>query len=294
METKLQSDRIKNQLELPVITKPFVVFGGPYSNLQALQELKRICHDLNIPPSRLFCTGDIVAYCAQPRESIDFVREWGVHVIAGNVEIQLATDQTDCGCNFNAGSLCDALSSKWYTFVKQQVTAEQIQWLGQLPRFIRFPAAGYRCIVVHGAYSKTAKFIYHSTPWEEKQAEFDIASVDIVLAGHCGVPFLQSQDEKVWANAGVIGMPPNDGTTLGWYLLVTPHEDELLFETRAFDYDHHTAIQKIEACDVVPEYAESLRHGIWPSSDILPNVEKAQQGRPIIPEKLSIAARKPA
>ncbi|WP_455220223.1 metallophosphoesterase family protein [Kaarinaea lacus] len=287
METKLQSEMV-----LEEITKPFVVFGGPYSNLQALQEMKRICRDHNIPPSRVFCTGDIVAYCAQPSESIDFIREWGVYVIAGNVELQLAADQADCGCNFDEGSVCDALSNKWYTFVKQQVSEQQIHWLRQLPQFIRFTTAGYRCMVVHGAYSKTAKFIYHSTPWEEKQTEFDAAKADIVLAGHCGVPFLQSQDDKVWANAGVIGMPPNDGTTLGWYLLVTPRKDELLFETHAFDYDNNTAIQNIESCNVVPEYAETLRHGVWPSNDILPNVEKAQQGRPIIPEKLSIAARK--
>lgn len=292
METKLQSDTSMSEIELPEITESIIVFGGPYSNLQALQELKRICHDRNIPPSRIFCTGDIAAYCAQPEESIDFVREWGIHVIAGNVELQLATDKENCGCNFNEGSVCDALSNKWYTFVKQRVTEQQIHWLRQLPQFIRFTTAGYRCIVVHGAHSETARFIYHSTRWEEKQAEFDAAKADVVLAGHCGVPFLDSQDEKVWANAGVIGMPPNDGTTLGWYLSVTPREDELLFETHAFQYDHETAIQKIESCNVVPEYAEAIHYGIWPSNDILPNVEKAQQGRPIIPEKLSINVRK--
>ncbi|WP_455206574.1 metallophosphoesterase family protein [Kaarinaea lacus] len=284
METKLPPDSLLNDL-----TEPLIVFGGPYSNLQALQEMKRICHDLNIPASRICCTGDIVAYCAQPRESIDFVMEWGIHAIAGNVELQLSADQADCGCNFNEGSVCDVLSNKWYTFIQQQVTPQQIQWLGQLPKFIRFSIAGYRCVVVHGAYSETAKFIYHSTPWQEKLAEFEAAEADIILAGHCGVPFLQSQDDKVWANAGVIGVPPNDGTTLGWFLLVTPSEDELLFETRAFNFDHNTAAERIETCNVVPEYADTLCHGIWPSNDILPNVEKAQQGRPIIPEKLSIA-----
>ncbi len=292
MEEKSPSKILQSEKALPEMTEPFVVFGGPYSNLQALQEMKRICHGHNIPPSRTICTGDVVAYCAQPRESIDFIREWGIHLIAGNVELQLASDQADCGCNFNEGSVCDVLSNKWYQFVKQQVTQEQIQWLTQLPQFIRFCVAGYRCVIVHGAYSQTAKFIYHSTPWEKKQLEFDTAEADIILAGHCGVPFLQSQDDKVWANAGVIGVPPNDGTTLAWYLLVTPHTDELLFETHAFDYDHNTAIQKIEACHIVPEYAEALRHGIWPSNDILPNIEKAQQGRPIIPEKLSIAVGK--
>ncbi|MCI0505057.1 MAG: metallophosphoesterase [Gammaproteobacteria bacterium] len=283
MSTKSPPDSL-----LPDIVEPIVVFGGPYGNLQALQELKRICHELNIPPRRIFCTGDLAAYCAQPLESIAFVRSWGIHVIAGNVELQLAADQADCGCNFNEGSVCDALSNKWYGFIRQEITQDQIQWFHTLPQHIRFVVAGYRCVIIHGAYTGTAKFIYHSTPWQEKQFELDAADADVILTGHCGIPFLHSQGNHIWANAGVIGMPPNDGTTLAWYLLLTPQDNELLFETRAFAYDHNTAAQRIESCNVVPEYAEALRYGIWPGNDMLPKLEKAQQGRPLIPEKLSV------
>jgi hypothetical protein len=42
---------------------PILVFGGPYSNLRALQALRRRAHELGIAPSHCICTGDVVAYC---------------------------------------------------------------------------------------------------------------------------------------------------------------------------------------------------------------------------------------
>jgi predicted phosphodiesterase len=276
---------------LPEINASLIVFGGPYSNLQALEAIKAICDADNVPGSRVICTGDIVAYGAQPAECIDFVRQWKIHVIAGNVELQLAADKDDCGCNFNKGSVCDALSDKWYTFARQRISASQIQWLSELPRFLTFNCAGYAFNVVHGAYSQTAKFIYRSTPWNTKLAEFDQTRSDVVLAGHCGIPFIQSNDNKVWANAGVIGMPPNDGTTLGWYMTITPGAQELILETKSFQYDNLKAAKLIENENLAVEYAYALRNGIWPSNDILPVIERRQQGHALQDEKITLPVK---
>lgn len=266
-----------------------MVFGGPYSNLQALEAVKTICDGNNVAPSNVICTGDIVAYCAQPAECIDFIRQWNIQVIAGNVELQLAEDSDTCGCNFNKGSVCDALSNKWYTFAKRNITAQQIQWLSRLPHFLRFSCMGYTFSVVHGAYTQTAKFIYRSTAWRSKFVEFAQTQSDIILAGHCGIPFIEINNNKVWANAGVIGMPPNDGTTLGWYLTITPNAHQLVIETKSFHYDHLKAATLIENKQLAVEYARSLRSGIWPSHDILPETEREQQGNALQTEKITLS-----
>ncbi|MFT7386781.1 MAG: hypothetical protein ACI8VC_000016 [Candidatus Endobugula sp.] len=36
------------------------------------------CREKNIPPEQCICIGDIVAYCGQPAETVNFNREWGV------------------------------------------------------------------------------------------------------------------------------------------------------------------------------------------------------------------------
>jgi predicted phosphodiesterase len=273
------------------IRNPILVFGGPYSNLSALLKIKTIAERDRIPSDHIICTGDLVAYCAQPAETVDMIRQWGVHVIAGNVELQLATDANDCGCNFNEGSVCDALSAKWYAFAKQKLSTEHIQWMKTLPEFLRFSLLDRECIAVHGAYTGTSKFVFRSTPWEIKQQEFEQTSTDVIIAGHCGIPFLQHQDDKLWANAGVIGMPPNDGTSLAWYLLITPHADGIRFETKTFAYDAEAAASEILRRNLAHAYAHSLINGIWPSNDILPATEKAEQGKALEEESCLLKPR---
>ena len=96
--------------DLGELSGPALVFGGPYSNLQATRAVKAVAEDLRIPAGRAICTGDLVAYGADPRATVDLVRAWGNVVVMGNCEESLAQDADVCGCNFIEGSECDLLS----------------------------------------------------------------------------------------------------------------------------------------------------------------------------------------
>jgi hypothetical protein len=89
--------------DLAQLQAPILVFGGPYSNLRALEALRERAGELGIPPSRSICTGDVVAYCVEPEETSTAVRAWGCHVVAGNCEEQLAAGAADCACGFDEG-----------------------------------------------------------------------------------------------------------------------------------------------------------------------------------------------
>lgn len=67
----------------------YLFFGGSYSNIHALNALKKEAEKLNVLSNNIYHTGDVVGYCASPNETVNAVREWGINVIAGNVEIQL-------------------------------------------------------------------------------------------------------------------------------------------------------------------------------------------------------------
>ncbi len=256
-------------------------FGGPYSNLQALRALRAIAEELALPPSSIICTGDIVAYCAQPAETIEAIREWGIQIIAGNVERQLADDAGDCGCNFIKGSTCDRLSVAWYAFANSQVTAEQRDWMRELPSTLTLSMDGRKIGVVHGSQSNISEFLYQSSPWEKKRPNFDLLNCDIIVGGHCGIPFIETHQEKLWVNAGVIGLPANDGTQRGWYLLVSEGETDLEFSLRSFDYNAEQAAHLMEQQGLPCEYAATLRNGMWCSMDNLPMEEQAHQGIPL-------------
>src|ERR1051326_1058905 len=53
---------------------PAIVFGGPYGNLEATRALLDEAARLGIPPARIVCTGDVVAYGADPAATVDLLR----------------------------------------------------------------------------------------------------------------------------------------------------------------------------------------------------------------------------
>jgi len=264
--------------DLGALRGKVLVFGGVYSNLPALERLIEIANELNIPASNIICTGDIVGYCAQPEECVQRIRQWGIQSIAGNVEIQLRNREDDCGCNFDEGSRCDTFSRKWYPFAQSRLSEDSLQWMEQLPHHLRFRYGDRGVYVLHGSYVNPSEFVFRSTPWEQKQANFQTAQADMILAGHCGLPFHHEQEGRVWLNAGVIGMPANDGTPRVWYAILEIHEHVIAFQHRSFGYDHENAARLMQHNKLPREYSEALRSGLWDNCEILPEEETTAQG----------------
>jgi predicted phosphodiesterase len=255
-----------------------LVFGGIYSNLQALEALKDVAFADGILASNIICTGDIVAYCAQPKECIAFIKNWGIQCIAGNVELNLVNDIDDCGCNFNEGSRCDTFSRQWYPYLKSQLENSDLNWLATLPEFLSFTYANKNIAVVHGSYFNTSEFIFKSTPWDVKAKNFEALNADVILAGHCGIPFAHQKEDKLWLNAGVIGMPANDGTPLVWYTILN-EATQFNFEIKSLVYDFKKASEMMNNKPLPQTYKETLNTGIWDNCEILPQTEASLQGK---------------
>lgn len=264
---------------LGTLSGPVLIFGGVYSNLQALQALQAIAKEAGIAPHNIICTGDIVGYCAQPEEACQVVKKWGVHSILGNVEIQLRDEVDDCGCNFDDGSRCDRFSRQWFPYAQSQISADSLAWFRSLPDHLTFHYAGKRVGVVHGSAQETAEFVFESTDWAVKRDSLLALDVDIILAGHCGLPFQDArQNEGLWLNAGVIGMPANDGTPRVWYLLLNDEDGQLTFQHHPFTYAAEEARDRMFSQKLPASYGETLVTGLWDNCEILPEAETNLQG----------------
>jgi len=267
----------KKIVDLGELSGDLLIFGGVYSNLQALEALVSLSRKRNIPPQNIICTGDIVGYCAQPAESLDLFRECGANAIAGNVEKQLANGAEHCGCDFSSGSRCDGFSEIWYAFAKANTPTHHLEWMAQLPDHITFSHLGRTYGVVHGSYNNTSEFIFESTPWQTKTFNHDVLECDIILAGHCGLPFKQRHWDRSWLNAGVIGMPANDGLTDTWYMVIDGETGQATHHR--LKYDHHLTARLMAEKSLPEEYAKTLLTGIWDNMEILPEEEKTYFSR---------------
>jgi len=268
----------KKTEHIGILRGKILLFGGVYSNLQALEKLQSIAEAENISPENCICTGDIVGYCGQPEETVQFFKNWGAKSIAGNVEIQLGEDSEDCGCDFEEGSRCDGFSQLWYPYAKSRLTKDSLDFIKTLPDFIQFQYAGKKVAVVHGSYSNVSEFIFRSTPWATKAENFEKTKSDIIIAGHCGLPFNHKQEDKIWLNPGVIGMPANDAGPHVWYMILNDEDNDFSFTHHKMSYDHKLTNELMNNGLLPKEYAKTILTGIWDNTEILPDTERSWQG----------------
>lgn len=271
----------KKITNIETLTGKVLLFGGVYSNLQAIEALIAIAKSEGIPPENCICTGDIIGYCAQPEETIQTFKDWNARSIVGNVEIQLRDDEADCGCDFTEGSRCDGFSQQWYPYAKSKLSKTSLDYLQTLPDHITFNYGNQKVSVVHGSYFNVSEFIFKSTDWAIKLPNFEALQSDIIIAGHSGLPFINEEKDKLWINPGVIGMPANDGSPEVWFTVLDDSLEPLHVNFRKLDYNH-TLTNKLMLNGLLPEsYAKTIVSGIWDNMEILPEAEKQQQGKPI-------------
>ncbi|MEM1359380.1 MAG: metallophosphoesterase family protein, partial [Bacteroidota bacterium] len=166
---------------------PFLIFGGAYSNLEALTALKAEAERRGIPPQNVICTGDTAGYCADPEACLDLLQDWGVHAIAGNVETNLVNGTDDCGCGFGDGSRCDMFAKLWYDYAARNVSHRNLAFMAELPDTLRFQYAGREVVVLHGSLENQSAFVWPSTAVNVKERNFELAQAEVIIGGHCGL-----------------------------------------------------------------------------------------------------------
>lgn len=271
------------------ISGEMLVFGGVYSNLHALKALKKEADYKRIRPTNIICTGDIVAYCAYPEECVQFIKDWGIHCIAGNVELNLTRSMNDCtDCDSNFGGKFDEESKSWYPFLKESLSKESLDSFFDMPKNIKFQKGGKRFFVLHGSIFNPSQFIYPSTDWLLKEDNFKACHTDCIIGGHSGIPFIERKNNHTWINAGSIGMPANDGTPDTWYMTLS--DESATFHSLKYDYE--SAVKAFEGKPLPDSCSSALVSGIWEMVD-LPLEEKAATGLPLAikkPYPLGVAA----
>ncbi|AQS93817.1 diadenosine tetraphosphatase [Polaribacter sp. BM10] len=255
-----------------------LLFGGVYSNLQALEALKQIAEKEGIPPENCICTGDIVGYCAQPEETVQLFKLWGAKSIVGNVEIQLRENAADCGCDFREGSRCDGFSQLWYPYAQSKLSSNSLEFLKTLPNTIQFEYASKKATVVHGSYFNVSEFIFKSTNWSKKAPNFTATNSDVIVAGHCGLPFQDQQNGQLWLNPGVIGMPANDGNPSVWYVIIDDAKEKFNYTHQTLNYNYKLTSKLMQNGLLPEEYSRTIVTGIWDNTEILPAIETGLQG----------------
>ena len=253
-----------------------ILFGGPYSNVQALVALKEAAKARGIAAEHMVGTGDVVAYAADARDCCAQMQALDCPVIAGNCEVQLGSGADNCGCGFEEGTPCDLLSAGWFAHASAEITDADRVWMQSLPRFATFVHQGARYGVLHGGVTDIARFIWSTSEdavFAEEWAALEAITgpVDHIIAGHSGIPFIRETERGRWINAGVIGMPPHDGGQQTRFAVLDRGEVQM----QRLTYDAQAAADAMDAAGLAAGYRKGLTSGYWPSEDVLPAALRA-------------------
>lgn len=246
--------------------------GGIYSNYYALtaalDEIERRRCDAT------YFLGDLGAFGPHPDRIPQLLIARGIPGIQGNYEESLSTRAGDCHCGYtDPRDNHYAQISYDYTFAKTSDAYKD--WMGALPREIRFVAGGRRFLLVHGSPRKINEFLWRSTspePFLEKLCRDHDA--DVIVCTHTGLHWHKALGEgRHVINAGVIGRPANDGRTNVWITIV---EDGEKVEHVPIAYDHYALAAEMRAEQLPEAFVATIVSGWWTTClEVLPPKERA-------------------
>ncbi|MFL6245634.1 MAG: metallophosphoesterase family protein, partial [Thermoanaerobaculia bacterium] len=151
-------------------------------------------------------------------------------------------------------------------------------WMGTLPREIRFVAGERKFLLVHGSPRRINEFLWRSTspePFLEKLcADHD---ADVIVCTHTGLHWHKAlASGRHVINAGVIGRPANDGRTNVWYTVVEVRDSAVSVEFVPVPYNHEQLAEEMTRERLPGEFIETIRTGWWTTClEILPPKERA-------------------
>jgi predicted phosphodiesterase len=249
--------------------------GGIYSNYHAL--VATLDDIARRKVQSVYFLGDLGAFGPYPDRVPRLLLERGIEGIQGNYEESLSTRANDCHCGYtDPRDNHFAQISYDYTFANTSDAYKD--WMGTLPRELRFTAGGLRFLLVHGSPRTINEFLWRSTspdPFLEKLCRD--SDTDVVVCTHTGLHWHKAlRDGRHVINAGVIGRPANDGNTNVWYTIVDVDHRALSVEFVPVHYDHAALAAEMRREQLPEQFVETILTGWWTTClEVLPVKERS-------------------
>ncbi len=253
-----------------------VVFGGVYSNHLALEAL--LDRSRALRSDAVFCLGDIGGFGPCPDRSFSCLQDGGVQTIAGNYDISLAEGREDCGCGYT-DPRDNHFARLSYDYTFQNTSDDHKQWLGKLPRSLRFRLGNRVVELCHGSPRRVNEFLWETSSPDHLLEKFlDEAGADVVCCTHTGIKWRRRlSPSRDFINVGVIGRPENDGRTHVWFTLLEAGEEELGCRFLPLEYDYRRLAGEMRREGLPPEFVETTLTGWWTTClEIMPAKERVR------------------
>jgi len=237
----------------------FAIIADIHANLEALEVVLADAKEQKA--THYACLGDVVGYCANPKQCLDIIRGMGMPCVKGNHDEYCSMDEALDGFNPHA-----AQAVEW---TRNQLTADDRKWLRDL-KYMRLVAnfsivhstldAPQRWGYVFDKLAAAASFTYQNTALcFFGHTHVPVAFIrDSVVRGGTYSKFRLEPGKKYFVNVGSVGQS-RDGVPRATYVIHDMVEGTI--ELRRLEYDMATTQQKILAAGLPRRLADRLSEG---------------------------------
>lgn len=261
------------------------LFGGIYNNYLALEAA--ITNATQRGAERMYCLGDLGAFGPYPDRVFPLLRDNQIECVQGNYDNSIGNDLKDCQCGYT-DPRDNWFAQISYNYTYANTSMKNRQWMRTLPSEIQFNVDGVRFLLCHGSPRKTNEFLWESTTSTHfLDRLFDDARADVVLGTHSGIHWQRRlNNDRLFANVGVLGRPENDGTTKVWYAMIDTGSagggDDVRSSVSAvrlefipLAYDHERLAAEMRSEDLPDEFVKTILEGWWTTClEVLPGKER--------------------
>jgi len=202
------------------------------------------------PHDHLLVVGDLVSYGPHAREVVEYVRQHATLAVRGNHDEALA-HQVDCRCAPASKPLAEATRARH----REQLTPDQVAFLGGLPATASLTADGRSLFAVHASprdhfYRYT---LTPSAPDAHLAEETSAVEADYVLLGHTHLPLARRVGPRMLVNPGSVGQP-RDGDPRASYAVIEDGDVQL----KRVAYDIEQTVRDLGALGLSGDVTDRL------------------------------------
>lgn len=223
------------------------IISDIHSNLEALQTVLAHIKTKNI--DKIFCTGDIVGYGANPNECVELLKKNNAICNQGDHDLNAVTlKKLDWFNEFAVQAL---------RFTNKTLTEQNKRFLIGLPKHQKIEEKN-KFFLVHGS-PKDELYEYVMPTTDNEIIKGYINGYTMLICGHTHLPDLKRFQLQVFLNPGSVGQPRNGIPQAQYAIVDTSNTNFITFEKVNYDID--TASQKIIRAGLPRYLAERLYVG---------------------------------
>lgn len=210
------------------------IHGNLFALKSVLEDIKK--NDVD----EIFCLADLAMAGPEPNETIDFVKKQNWTIIQGNTDKMIA-DYSEVV--YNAVKECAPIMANALENDVKLISAENKEFLKQLPEKLALEREGVKILLVHGSPRQNNENIFPNLTKEQINEIVTDVKENIIFCGHTHIPCGYQTDNGITiVNDGSVGRPFTENPE-ACYVLADFNDGTFTIEHRFVGYDKEIAAE---------------------------------------------------